>query len=76
MAFGTFYLKSFRIGVDFIKDKVDFLHFEIDDIVHYPLRLTHVGFKLLEIEFRLRREWVLHIGIEIDGEQTAGIVGT
>ncbi len=63
------------VAVDFFEDKVDFLHLQVDDVVHDALGAAHVVAQQPEVELSLRREGVLYERIEVDGQQTAAVVG-
>ena len=76
MEFGAAHLGGFRVGVDFGKYFLDLLLLQVDNVVHHALSLAYMLREEVEIKLGLRRERILHISIEVDGQQTAGIVGT
>ena len=70
------HLVGLGVGLDFLDNLVDFLHFEVDDVVHDSLGQHHMLVEEVEIEIGLRRERINYIRIEVDGQQTAAVVGT
>ncbi len=61
MAFRAAHLDGLGVGVDFFKNPVDFLHLEVDDVIHDALRLGHMLSEQVEIKLSFRGEGVLHI---------------
>ena len=70
-----FDLFSLRIICDLIENQIYLLLFQIDDIIHQSLRLSCVVAELLEVERGLLRKWIFYIIIQIDGQQSATIIG-
>ena len=55
---------------------VNLLDFQVNEVVHDSLSLLDVFPEQGEVEARLRGEGVFNVGVEIDCEQAAAIVGT
>ena len=75
-AFRELHFVALRIGVDFRQDSTDFLFFEVNQVIHQALCHGHMATEKREVEFGLRGEGVLHVGIEIQCHQAAAVVGT
>ena len=75
VAFCAFHFFRFRVGVDFLHDQFDFLQFQVDDVVHQALGQLHVFLEEVEVEVSFGCERVDHIGVEVDGQQAAAVVG-
>jgi ribonucleoside-diphosphate reductase alpha chain len=63
-----FELYKEHIGVDFINYSVNFFHFEVNNIVHYPLGNSDMFFVEFKIEFGFFREWIFNVTIKIYGK--------
>ena len=58
---GTLYFLVLRVVLDFVHYEVNFLHLEVNDIVHDTLRERNMPCKLVKIESGLIREWIFDI---------------
>ena len=72
----TLHLHRLRIIADFFQYLVDLLQFQIDDIIHQALGSLHMFLEQVEIEIGILCKRIDHITIEVDAQQTTGIVGT
>ena len=54
----------------------DLFHLEVDDVVHNALCFRHVVAEEVEVEGGLGSKRILHIAIEVDGQEATTIVGT
>ena len=59
------HLVNLRISLYLRHDEVDFLHLEVDDIVHQTLCELCVTLEQIHIKARMVCEWVDNIRIEI-----------
>ena len=73
---GTFDLHRLRVAFYLLHDQVYLLQFQVDDVVHQSLGLLHMLLEQLIVEIGVLLEGILHIGIEVDAQQSAGVVGT
>ena len=73
--FRLFHLVVLRVALDFLDDGIDFLLLQVDDVVHEALGEGHVFAELVEVEESLGREGVFHVGVEVDGQEAAAVVG-
>ena len=71
VAFGLLHLIALRVVGDFVKNGIDFLQFQIHDVVHYALRHCHMLGEFVVVELRFLRERFIDIRIEVDGKQAA-----
>ncbi len=67
-------LRSLRVALDFSHDEVYLLHFEVDNVVHQPLRKDNMLCELFEIETGILRKRIDHIRIKVDGKQAAAVI--
>ncbi len=74
-AFCAFNFGVFGIGINLFEYPVDFFHFQIDDIVHDALSQRHVFFEKLIIKTCFCCKRFIYIGIQVDGQQAATVVG-
>ena len=74
--FGSLHLTSLGIALDFVDDSLDFLHLEVDDVIHHALGIAHMLAELVEVKVSILREGLFDIGIEIDGNESAAVVRT
>ena len=73
---GAFHLVVFGVGGDFGQNRVNFLNLKVDDVVHHALGDGHVLREQLVVEACLRREGVVDVAVEVDGDEAAAVVGT
>ena len=66
---------AFGVAVDFGEDFVDLFKFEVDEVVHEALCLGDVVAEFIEIERGFGSEGVVDIAVEVDGDETAAVVG-
>ena len=59
----------------FFEYEVYFLHFEVDDVVHYALGAAHAVCEVLIVECGLGSERSLDEGVEVYGQQAAAVIG-
>ena len=76
VVFRAFHLITLRIRLHLRHDFLDFLEFQVHDIVHDPLCESHMLAEQFIVEVSLVCERIDHIRIKVDGEQAAGVVGT
>ena len=75
-AFGTLDLVSLGVGIDLLEDLVDLLRLEVDDVVHDALSQSDVLLEQVEVEMGIGCEGVDNIGVEVDSQQSAAVIGT
>ena len=73
-AFGVSYVFAFRIGINLLDDTFNLLQFEINDVIHNALCQAYMLFEQFKIEIGIRFERIHHIRVEVNSEQTAGVV--
>lgn len=76
MVFGKLHLVVLRVVLHLFDDAVNFFLLQVDDVVHEALSQLHVTFEEFKVECSLGRKGVLYVGIEVDGQQAAAVVGT
>jgi len=76
VSFYQFDLIRFRIICDLLKNCVYLFKLQVDDIIHDTLGNVNMLFEEVEVKPGLRSERLLHIGVQIDGDQAATVVRT
>ena len=74
MTLTLLYLHGFRIRVNLSQDQLNLLRLQINDIIHDALCQKDMLTEKVEIEIGLLREWIHHIRIEVNGQQTTTII--
>ena len=73
---GLLHLGTFRVGVNLGENRVDFLHFQVDDIVHDALCLGDMLPKQVKVKLSLRGKRIFHIAVKVHGKKAAAVVRT
>ena len=64
----------FGVGVDFLKDSINFFKFKVDNIVHHTLGDTNMFREQFLIEGCVLCERVIHVAIQVDSEKAAAVI--
>ena len=70
----AFHLVIFRIRLDLRENGIDFLQFQVNDIIHQALGDSHMFLKQLVVEIRVFLERIYHVRVQVDCQQTTRVV--
>ena len=73
---GTLHLHRLGVGLHLLHDEVYLLQLQVYDVVHQSLGHLHVLLEQLIVEVGILREGFLHVAVQVDAQQTAGVVRT
>ena len=72
----TLHLVIFRIRCNFLKNSINFLQFQINNIVHQALSDSHMFLEQLVIKIRVFLERIYHVRIQVNCQQTTWVIRT
>ena len=70
------YILVLGVGRNLLDNQLHLLQLQVDDVVHHAHRLLNVGLELVEVEVGILLEGVLYVAQQVDGQETARVVGT
>ena len=73
---GAFHLHGLRVALYLLHDEVYLLQLQVHDVVHQSLGHLYVLLEQLVVEVCFLGEGVPDIRVEVDAQQSAGVVGT
>ena len=73
---GALHLHRLRVALHLLHDEVNLLQLQVNDVVHQSLGHLYMFLEQLIVEVSILREGVLHIAVQVDAQQSAGVVRT
>ena len=74
--FDALHAFAFGVAVDLGEYLVDFLKFQVDDVVHQALGILNMFPEKGHVEVCLVREWIFNIAVQVNGNETAAVIRT
>ena len=63
-----------RVSLYFLQYQFNLFQLEVDDVIHDALSQLHMLLEQLKIEICIFSEWVHHVRVQVDSQQTAGVI--
>ena len=73
--FGAFHFVVLGVGGYLGQNGIDFLDFEVDDVVHHALRNGYMLREKLMVEAGFGRKRMVNVAVKVDGDESAAVVG-
>ena len=76
MTFSSLYFFAFWVRIDLFHDFFNLFKFQIDNVVHDTLCQSDMFLEQFKVEISFRSKRIYYIRVQVDGQQTAGVVRT